>query len=328
MTRRPVEAAIGVAAASAMLLGPAGLAEAADVTAPAYNEREALTYVNYARAAFCTSEAITRWDCGEACEGAPVVNGSVRFFGPGENWQVQGYVARLPAPSGQCVVAFRGSIVWQNWLADAYFLLEDWPPQGSGRESASWCSDCRVHRGFASAYEELRPAIVASLRGLNCTSTAVVGHSLGGALASLAMLDLRAAEGLRVEPAYTFGKPRVGNQAYVEALLAAAKKQGVEPASWRVVHYRDPVPRMPPATEHIGLYAHEPHEVFYDTRSSDFTRECEHGVELVNGHEDPTCSWAAMLAECINLDHLDYLNKSMAYRKMDAKCTGAATVLV
>merc|ERR1712187_1045956 len=60
-----------------------------------YNEAEASLFMQYARASFCSKEALQDWNCGEICEAAPVEPSSVRFLNPGTNFNVQGYVAAL-----------------------------------------------------------------------------------------------------------------------------------------------------------------------------------------------------------------------------------------
>jgi hypothetical protein len=66
------------------------------------------------------------------------------------------------------------------------------------------------------------------------------GHSLGGALASLAAGVLRS-QGQTVD-LYTYGQPKVGLEALAENLSSTSR--GV---SYRVAHKNDPVPKLPPA---------------------------------------------------------------------------------
>jgi hypothetical protein len=117
----------------------------------------------------------------------------------------------------------------------------------------------RIHSGFArlwnsssmaatflSAYARLQAAYP---RG----PTFVVGHSMGGALAHLAALDLRAAfdpEDLRT---YTFGSPRVGNSVFSDFFDAHVAQ------SWRFTHNRDVVPSLPPSV--LGFH-HTAREVW------------------------------------------------------------------
>ncbi|KAL1521877.1 hypothetical protein AB1Y20_021528 [Prymnesium parvum] len=51
-------------------------------------------------------------------------------------------------------------------------------------------SAARVHRGFQQAYLRLRPALLGWLEATGGTISMVVGHSLGGAMATLCALDI------------------------------------------------------------------------------------------------------------------------------------------
>lgn len=68
-----------------------------------------------------------------------------------------------------------------------------------------------VHRGFARAFDAVWPSIAAVLADINSTVW-VTGHSLGAALATLACAQIPNST------CYTFGSPRVGNQAFVNRL--------------------------------------------------------------------------------------------------------------
>ena len=96
----------------------------------------------------------------------------------------------------------------------------------------------------------------------------VTGHSLGGAMASLAS-TLIAYNGKTTKNnsiLYTFGQPRVGNYDY------ASIHDKLVPISFRVTHYRDPVVHLPPCKKAFlvpsclkiggGPY-HHGNEIFY-----------------------------------------------------------------
>lgn len=68
-----------------------------------------------------------------------------------------------------------------------------------------------IHRGFARAFDSVWPAIAHVLKTLDCPVW-VTGHSLGAALATLAVANFPFAA------CYTFGSPRVGNQVFVDRL--------------------------------------------------------------------------------------------------------------
>ncbi len=71
----------------------------------------------------------------------------------------------------------------------------------------------------------------------------IVGHSLGGAIATIAAADLYlylgpTAASMKV---YTFGQPRVGNAAWAKWYNSLPFYN----QSFRVTRFRDPVPRLP-----------------------------------------------------------------------------------
>jgi len=84
------------------------------------------------------------------------------------------------------------------------------------------------------AQQELHPTAAPSRRSL-----VVTGHSLGGAMAQLAAEVLFKA-GAAILAVYTFGGPRVGNDAW-----AAGYELILGSRTWRVVDELDLVPRVP-----------------------------------------------------------------------------------
>jgi len=128
------------------------------------------------------------------------------------------------------ILAFRGTgpASTVNWLADFEAKLR---PKDT---------DIQTHEGFAATYESLRPQI---LKTLPADRTIwITGHSLGGALATLAGVQLQAA-GFRVRATYTYGGPRVGNAAFAGSLPSPF---------YRFVYGSDVVPHLPPQ----GIYEH------------------------------------------------------------------------
>lgn len=118
----------------------------------------------------------------------------------------------------------------------------------------------QVHAGFANAYLSLHADVAAWLDGLGQVPVDVVGHSLGAALATLAVSAFKP----RLREALALGCPRVGDAAFVDDL-----------APWpltRVVNCCDLVTRVPP--EWLLDYRHTPR-----------LRYIDHGGQL---HEQPT----------------------------------------
>jgi hypothetical protein len=101
--------------------------------------------------------------------------------------------------------------------------------------------EVQVHEGFAEAIEPVWADIDRELAMLQCQMF-YTGHSLGGALATLAA-SRRAPRSV-----YTFGSPRAGNNGFVESL-------GHVPV-YRVVDDKDVVPLVPSELlgfRHVGI---------------------------------------------------------------------------
>jgi hypothetical protein len=133
------------------------------------------------------------------------------------------------------ILVFRGTSQLRDWATNLRAIPSRWPPGG------------RVHRGFRRAFvrvwHPLRTALAQLDGPLFCT-----GHSLGGALATLA------ASALRPRAAVTFGAPRTGDAAFAAALAGVPLH--------RVVHGADVVPSLPPEGELFGFrHAGELHRI-------------------------------------------------------------------
>ncbi|KKO45762.1 hypothetical protein WG68_08585 [Arsukibacterium ikkense] len=99
-----------------------------------------------------------------------------------------------------------------------------------------------VHSGFHKVFKSMEPALEKQLAPLlNTNSKGVVhcaGHSLGGALASIAAIWIKQRFGNHVA-LYTFGAPRVGLNDF------ALKSSGSVDKIYRCLHGDDPVPLVP-----------------------------------------------------------------------------------
>ncbi len=126
---------------------------------------------------------------------------------------------------------------------------------------ADWISNLRlgnersvtglpVHIGFNHAFTsmltQLRTFISTNLKGVNRIHC--IGHSLGGAVATLAADWVKSHTSLRIM-LYTFGAPRVGFEFFSKQLTRKLKISNI----YRVYHDSDPVPMVP-----VYPYSHTP----------------------------------------------------------------------
>lgn len=153
---------------------------------------------------------------------------------------MQGFTAYNP-DRNEIAVTFRGTATLKVLIADLVIDLVDYP----------LCRGCMVHRGFLTLYNSIAGTVHQHVQELMVkhpsASIRATGHSFGAAMAILATLDLQYVFGT-VLPPYTFGQPRVGN-------LAFAKYLNKKTPAYRVVHYADLIPTLPPRVFNIG-YMH------------------------------------------------------------------------
>jgi hypothetical protein len=138
-----------------------------------------------------------------------------------------GTQAILISNGSMLVLAFRGTEVdrVEDIKSDLNAFQEDCSTLG------------KVHKGFSDAYKKVGPLIVDELAKPDYANQAlyITGHSLGGAIATLATKRLKHAGGHAAT--YTFGAPRVGNEDWVA---------GIKTPVYRIVNSADMVPMLPP----------------------------------------------------------------------------------
>lgn len=128
---------------------------------------------------------------------------------------------------GCAALIFRGTLGFLDAVTDGGFVAVPW--EGTGN----------VHVGFKTALNEVWPRLAERLRGLR-GPLFFAGHSLGGALATLAAARCLATPGLPPPTAvYSFGSPRVGDRPFAESLATVPHH--------RVVNDGDCVASVPPA---------------------------------------------------------------------------------
>lgn len=153
-----------------------------------------------------------------------------------EQKEIFGFVARNRA-TGTVFVTFRGTQSPGDWLSNISF------PQVPFRDQ--WGN---VEKGFAELYIQMSQSVVGPVQQSGAKNVVVTGHSLGGALATLATADL-AANGI-VPSLYSFASPRAGNREFTRKLNATV------PVMWRIVNTEDIVTTVPLASSTVDSKPH------------------------------------------------------------------------
>lgn len=155
---------------------------------------------------------------------------------PAKTYDLYGFIIES---EHSIVISFRGSKSNPDWIADASILQTYFPYTRI---------KLNIHSGFAAIYNSCRQQIMNILAVLSSSKQLfVTGHSLGGALAVLCVLDAAANTAYKDPVMYSFGSPRVGNPKFAEVYNEAVSR------SVRIVNTNDIVPLLPPAVVHPPL---------------------------------------------------------------------------
>ncbi|HYR29618.1 MAG TPA: hypothetical protein VEU30_14200 [Thermoanaerobaculia bacterium] len=134
-------------------------------------------------------------------------------------------------------LAFRGTQTWQELVITDCDLLPATP---------GWIGYWIVHLGFNNMYSPIRQSVMNILNEIVFGTRAfyITGHSLGGALATLAAADYTANNaGYPVTAVYTFGSPRVVS--YLTFAQYYNGASGISNYTYRVARPADVVTQVP-----------------------------------------------------------------------------------
>ncbi|KAJ1976211.1 hypothetical protein H4R34_004063 [Dimargaris verticillata] len=153
------------------------------------------------------------------------------------------------------VVAFQGTQNVEGLRVDVNAFRVDWPSSGSGEKAPNaHFAGAQVHSGFFHSYKSIKlfPTVLdVYLDRCSDCSLAFVGHSLGGAQATISMADTleRRPELSPFTALYTFNAPRVGDLKFAQAV------HDLGPLVIRVVNKKDFITTLPPKSGgffHVG----------------------------------------------------------------------------
>ncbi|WP_245597615.1 lipase family protein [Psychromonas aquimarina] len=128
---------------------------------------------------------------------------------------------------GHHVIAFRGTASKRDAITDLHCGL------------STSANNLPVHAGFNKSFNSMKSALETYFTKNDMGPVHCVGHSLGGALATLAANWLKARYKGRPVNLYTFGSPRIGYEGFANQTKASLNK------IYRCIHAADPVPLVP-----------------------------------------------------------------------------------
>jgi hypothetical protein len=189
----------------------------------------------------------------------------------------------------EIIFAVRGTVSDANWGVNL-----DFAPINSILVPGG-----RVHQGFYKAWTEIatpvRRALLKSKIQHPEYKVIITGHSLGGAIATIAAAHLRAIDGYQLD-LYTYGQPRVGNNVFTDFVSWQPGRL------FRVTHGNDPVPKVPLV---ILDYRHTSPEIWLNGNATDPERWPLNLIKTCYGSLNFACNSNLSLPITI-ADHSNY----------------------
>lgn len=251
-----------------------------------WNYNTGYTFCLYAYSAYCPSSELSDWSC-KWCQHNSTVTDfktTAMITADGEFVYV-GYNAEY----SQIIVSFRGSTDLLNWINNLDATQTKYP----------YCDGCEVHSGFYSTWKSVKDQTLAAMYDLHKKypkyEIVTTGHSLGGALSTLASVDVYMnISGAVPVYSWTLGSPRVGNGKFANWYQDSS---GIK-HSQRIVNWHDEVPHLPTEQLLLDTYRHVVQEVWEQKDVNNFIL-----CSATDG-EDPSCSDSVI--ERSIYDHLHY----------------------
>lgn len=175
------------------------------------------------------------------------------------------------------------------------------------------CVGCKVHKGFyysfLKTWGKIELTIVNLIKQNEGFKVLIVGHSLGGAIASL--IGMKVNEIQKNLLVVTMGQPMVGNQWFTLHLdqTFQISNDTFNPMGKliRVTHKNDPVVKLPISDSYFifDRYSHTSNEIFIDEEYNYNQLPQLENVVYCNGYADMNCAYGMSFTRD-NTEHLDY----------------------
>jgi len=279
------------------------------------------TTVEMSRASFATycSKSLLKMTCGANCKGLAGYNFVLQgeYAVASDKGEALSFASFVNTDRKRFVLAFRGTIGDTQLINEVSYSASvpfTMCPAIKNAKAMGYFNDNYV--------KVLRAKIQAHMRDMIKQypdfEYFITGHSLGGALANLAALDLSCNGIIRKEKLhlYTYGSPRVGDFNFATAVVNSVSE------AWRITHNRDMVVHIPMCKMSIfGDCTHE--SDFLDSFvgsvnyawhiwpevhfSQDFKT-----YKICTQAEDKACARQYMLYDSNFDDHMNYLGSIQA----------------
>ena len=227
------------------------------IASAAYDENLARELVGPTGITYCKQADQSSLTCGTHCSKMKS-NGYQTLFAellPNGPITSEAFSIFYKTKTNQVIVSFRGT------SSPVQLLQEFLSPMSETYTLQSGYSNLRIMSYFYNRYKNtIRAKLFQDLNTVKAKYTTasyiITGHSLGGALATLAAFDLSKSGVISKSKmqVYNYGSPRVGNYEFVKAFA----QEGIP--IYRIVNSKDPVAHVPPCIKINGKCSQGPQQ--------------------------------------------------------------------
>ena len=214
------------------------------------NRAKSFSKLNLAYLSYCSNLAYEKKEIiSDGLEGLNFDVSNDSFFLSDSDTHTQAFVV---GDKTKIIVSFRGTEgKIADWVTDIKVFKETWTSENPMGE---------VHNGFYKALDSIWSQIYKEIVRLSTNEQAIwiTGHSLGGALATLAAATFELQQPkVCLNGVYTFGQPRIANHKFAKQYNSKLKE-----ITFRCVNNNDVVARVPPQ---IFGYSHVGKLMYFDS---------------------------------------------------------------
>ncbi|MEM8669338.1 MAG: trypsin-like peptidase domain-containing protein [Planctomycetota bacterium] len=153
----------------------------------------------------------------------------------------------IRADNTECFVAATEDVVLVGFRGTEFFSVADWLTDLNALSTSQPYG--RVHRGFLAGFRLVDSQLRSLMDSLTGRPVVLTGHSLGGALATIAAAEWHGQ--YRISSIYTYGQPGVGKRSFHSFIQKHYANR-----FFRFVNDDDIVPKVPPTYRHVGRLFH------------------------------------------------------------------------
>ncbi|KAJ3226519.1 hypothetical protein HK099_004695 [Clydaea vesicula] len=240
------------------------------------------TFVYFSPPSYCL-EGLLNWTC-TTCGEQTTNTSHVKAFGDFK--YIFGYTA-VNTNLQLIIISFRGTRNFKSWMGNIKFAQLDYPYEGAPEGA-------KVHGGFLHEYNSVKEEVIANILELTSMypnfQILFVGHSLGGALSVLSLIDLKLKYPemeMKKINLITIAQPRIGNYIFSKWINEQFSNLN---NYFRIVNKNDATPHLPPSLfgfKHSGveIWINLVNESYYcipddDMLESKLCSNTQHGLSV------------------------------------------------